>query len=196
MNLRARSIVLPALAAGALAACHKQQPAPAPTPTPTPVTTPTTQAPPPAPVTTNRPTVDPNAAANAAAAEVARIKVELGKPIYFDYDKSELRDDSRATLEAKVPYLQRFRDLRIRIAGNTDERGSDEYNLALGQRRAAAARSYLKSLGIDENRVDIVSFGEERPAMSGHEESAWSKNRRDEFDIVAGAESIKPTAGP
>ena len=81
--------------------------------------------------------------------------------------------------------------MRIRIAGHTDERGSDEYNLALGQRRAAAAKRYLIAQGIDEARIDVVSFGEERPMVEGSDESAWSQNRRDEFEIVVGGDAIR-----
>ena len=80
--------------------------------------------------------------------------------------------------------------LRLRIAGHTDERGSDEYNLALGQRRAAAAKRYLTQHGIAENRIEIISFGEERPAQQGSDESAWSQNRRDEFEIAAGGDTL------
>jgi peptidoglycan-associated lipoprotein len=82
-------------------------------------------------------------------------------------------------------------DTRIRIAGNTDERGSDEYNLALGQRRAAQAKRYLTQRGIADSRIDIISYGEERPAADGHDESAWSQNRRDEFEITSGGQQLK-----
>jgi peptidoglycan-associated lipoprotein len=77
------------------------------------------------------------------------------------------------------------------VAGNTDNRGSDEYNLALGQRRAAEVKRYLIARGIDASRIDVVSFGEERPAASGDNEDAWAKNRRDEFEIIAGANPFK-----
>ena len=80
--------------------------------------------------------------------------------------------------------------MRLRISGHTDERGSDEYNLALGQRRAAAARRFLETRGVDPSRIDIVSFGEERPVGMGASETAWASNRRDEFEIVAGAETL------
>jgi peptidoglycan-associated lipoprotein len=76
--------------------------------------------------------------------------------------------------------------IRIRISGHTDNRGSDEYNLALGQRRAAAAKRYLTDRGIDGGRIEIVSFGEERPKCTSDDESCWSDNRRDEFEITVG----------
>ena len=82
--------------------------------------------------------------------------------------------------------------MRIRIAGNCDARGSDEYNLALGQRRAAAAKRYLSDHGVDASRIDIISYGRERPAVEGDTEDAYAKNRRDEFEITAGADNIKP----
>ena len=77
-------------------------------------------------------------------------------------------------------------------AGNCDERGSDEYNLVLGNQRAVAAKNYLVTRGVDPSRIEIVSYGEERPLDPGHTEEAWAKNRRDEFDIVAGALTIPP----
>ena len=133
-----------------------------------------------------------------AAAERARTdamnaaRAAVVNAIYFDYDKSDITDASRATLDAKVPVLNANPNLRIRIAGNTDSRGSDEYNLALGQRRAAAAKRYLVQRGISADRIDLISYGEERPAAQGEEESAWSQNRRDEFEITAGGDTIVP----
>jgi len=125
------------------------------------------------------------------AAERRRAAIEAAHSavtatIYFDYDRSEITDESRAKLDAKVPVLTQNTGVRIRIAGHTDSRGSDEYNLALGQRRAAAAKRYLTDRGIDGGRIEIVSFGEERPSCSDDAESCWSQNRRDEFEITAG----------
>ena len=85
-----------------------------------------------------------------------------------------------------MPILTQNAAVKIRIAGHTDSRGSDEYNLALGQRRAAAAKRYLTDRGIDASRIEIVSFGEERGTCSDEDESCWSRNRRDEFEITAG----------
>lgn len=124
-----------------------------------------------------------------AAREDARNK--LAAKVYFDYDKDDIRDDQRATLDAKVPILNANSDMRIRIAGNTDDRGSDEYNLALGQRRAASVRRYLVARGIAEGRMDVVSYGEQRPVAQGEDEAAWSQNRRAEFEITAGGNPIK-----
>jgi peptidoglycan-associated lipoprotein len=107
--------------------------------------------------------------------------------IYFELDDSSLGEDSRTTIESKAPVMLRHPDLRIRITGHADERGSDEYNLALGLRRAAEAKRYLVALGIQDDRIEIVTLGEERPAVQGHTEEAWALNRRAEFEILSGA---------
>lgn len=140
--------------------------------------------PPPTPVRTEgRPTPTVNRDSIDA---VNRGRAALLAQLYFDFDKSDLRDDQRGVLDAKLPVLRANPGVRIRIEGNADERGSDEYNQALGMRRAQQARQYLVEHGIDANRIDISSNGEEKPVCQGHEESCWSQNRRDEFVIVAG----------
>jgi peptidoglycan-associated lipoprotein len=112
-------------------------------------------------------------------------------PIYFDFDKSDIRPDAAATLDRKLPWLTANPGMRIRIEGNADERGSDEYNLALGQRRAASAKKYLVEHGIDAGRFDLVSYGEERPVCTDHNEDCWQRNRRDDFVIVTiGSDAI------
>ena len=126
------------------------------------------------------------AARAAAAAREAAARQALTAQVYFDFDKDALTSDGTARLEAKVPVMQENRDVRIRVEGHTDERGSDEYNLALGQRRAATAKKYLIARGIDETRIETVSYGEERPVCGDHDESCWSTNRRDEFVVTAG----------
>jgi len=131
------------------------------------------------------------AAAARLAAEIAAARAAFVTPVYFDYDKSDIRDDQKATLEAKLPIFQANPDLRIRVEGNTDNRGSDEYNLALGTRRAAEVKRYLVARGIAEGRIDVVSFGEERPAVAQDNEDAWAKNRRDEFTITVGGNPFK-----
>jgi peptidoglycan-associated lipoprotein len=105
-------------------------------------------------------------------------------PIYFDFDRSTIRPDAAATLDRKIPWLQANPGMRIRIEGNADERGSDEYNLALGQRRAGAAKRYLTERGIAGDRFDLVSHGEERPVCTEHNETCWQQNRRDDFFII------------
>jgi len=119
------------------------------------------------------------------------VRTLLGTMIHFDYDKALIRGGDAAVLDQKVSILQANPALRIRISGHCDERGSDEYNLALGNRRATAAKQYVVSHGIDPIRIETVSYGEERPIAPGHDEDAWSQNRRDEFEILSGGESLK-----
>ena len=119
------------------------------------------------------------------------VRTLLATMIHFDYDKAIIRGGDAAVLDQKVAILQANPGLRIRISGHCDERGSDEYNLALGNRRATAAKQYVVSHGIDGSRIETVSYGEERPLASGHDEEAWAQNRRDEFEILSGGESLK-----
>ncbi|PYP14398.1 MAG: peptidoglycan-associated lipoprotein Pal [Gemmatimonadetes bacterium] len=118
------------------------------------------------------------------------VRATLAAMIHFDLDKSNIRGDDMGALDQKVAILQANPDLRIRVGGHCDERGSDEYNLALGNRRAQAAKQYLVSHGIDAGRIETQSWGEERPLVDGHDESAWSQNRRDEFEIISGGDNI------
>lgn len=104
-------------------------------------------------------------------------------PIYFDYDKALLKPEAKAQLENIAEWLKNVPAVNCQIEGHCDERGTNEYNLALGERRALAARRYLISLGISPDRLFTISYGEERPAVDGHDESAWKYNRRDEFRI-------------
>ncbi len=102
-------------------------------------------------------------------------------PVYFQFDDHSLRTEARAALKHNADVLGRNAAWRVTVQGNCDERGSAEYNLALGQKRADAARRYLVDLGVNASRIDTVSFGEEKPAVRGHNETAWAKNRRDDF---------------
>lgn len=104
--------------------------------------------------------------------------------IYFDFDKSELKPEALAVLREKGEWLRNNPAFSIRIEGHCDERGTNEYNLALGERRANSAWKFLNALGISGSRLTTISYGEERPAEPGHNEDAWSKNRRDEFKII------------
>jgi peptidoglycan-associated lipoprotein len=112
-----------------------------------------------------------------------QLQNELQK-IYFNFDSAALSDESRSSLSHNADLLVKQSSLKVRIEGNCDERGSDEYNMALGERRAKAAKDYLVSLGVQPERIAIISYGEEKPADPGHDEAAWAKNRRDEFIIV------------
>ena len=104
--------------------------------------------------------------------------------ITFDFDQYTLTPQATATLAANAAYMQANPNVQVRIEGYCDERGSDEYNLALGERRAQAALNYLVSLGISKDRLSTISYGEEMPLDPGHTEEAWAKNRRDEFKVV------------
>ena len=129
--------------------------------------------------------------ADAAAGRASEdVRNTLASMIHFDYDKSNIRSDDMGTLDQKVAILQANPELRIRIGGHCDERGSDEYNLALGNRRAQSAKQYLVSHGIDASRIETQSWGEEKPLVDGHDESAWSQNRRDEFEIIGGGDNL------
>lgn len=145
------------------------------------------------------PAVDPEAEARRAReAEEARRREEaaraaaaaratLSEMIFYDYDQFSIRGDARTALEAKLRILQGDSSIRLRIDGHADERGSDEYNLALGLRRAQAAKDFLTSYGIDPNRLEVRSFGENSPLDPRSSEDAWAKNRRAEFQITAGS---------
>lgn len=114
-----------------------------------------------------------------AAAEAA-----LGK-IYFDFDSFVLSQTARDTLSGNAEYLLKTnRSVKIQVEGHCDERGSDEYNLALGEKRAKAALNYLVTLGVPAERLSFISYGKEKPADPGHDEAAWAKNRRDAFFVI------------
>ncbi|MEP6495754.1 MAG: OmpA family protein [bacterium] len=132
-----------------------------------------------------------DAAARNAAGGTAGLRTTLTTTVHFAYDQADLRPEDKALLDAKIPILQANLGVMIRIAGHTDERGSDEYNLALGQRRAAAVKAYLVQHGLPDARFETISYGEERPAAQGANEGAWSQNRRAEFEITAGGQTLK-----
>ncbi len=153
--------------------------APAATPAPAPSTpapaapvpsTPSTPAPAPAPAATT---------ARPAPAEFASIP-EL-KDIHFDFDKYDVRPDAARTLDANAAWLKSNGNQLLLIEGHCDERGTNEYNLALGERRAKSAMNYLVSQGVQASRITIISYGEERPLCTEHTETCWAQNRRDHF---------------
>jgi len=184
MHRATRVLTLSLVALVALGGCKRKKPQVAPAPV-------QVSNPAPAPPPAAAPTDPCDAACKAREAEEARSRIAtataaLTATIFFDLDRSDITDDARTKLDAKVPVLTQNAAVKIRIAGHTDSRGSDEYNLALGQRRAAAAKRYLTDRGIDAGRIEIVSFGEERPTCTDEAETCWSRNRRDEFEITAG----------
>lgn len=125
--------------------------------------------------------------ADRAAASRAQIQSTLTTPVRFEFDRSALTDEALQLLDAKVAALQANPSIRVRIEGNADDAGSDEYNMALSQRRAAIAHRYFTERGIDGSRLQIVSFGEERPSCTtGRDEPCRAQNRRDEFVVLSG----------
>ncbi len=180
------------LALGVGVACKKPAPAPAETAQPA-------MAPAPAPSTGTQMTTNDDAArkqadadaeaARKAAAEMARLakyKADAEaalKDVNFEFDKSDIRDVDKPKLQAIADFLRSYGDAKILIAGNCDERGTIEYNIALGERRAYAARDYLKSLGTSEGRLDTISYGKERPKVQGHDEESWLINRNCQFTL-------------
>jgi len=119
-----------------------------------------------------------------AQKEAEEKKAFENEKIYFDFDKSDLKPESQAILKKKADWLREHPEYSLRIEGNCDERGTNEYNLALGERRANSAKKFLVALGIAEERIATISYGEERPVDPGHNEEAWAKNRRDEFKLM------------
>jgi peptidoglycan-associated lipoprotein len=106
------------------------------------------------------------------------------QPIYFDFDKSFVRDDARAVMKANAEWLKSNPNMKVRIEGNSDERGTREYNQALGQRRAASAKKYLVDMGISAKQISLISYGKEKPVCNEASEGCWQKNRRDDFIAV------------
>jgi len=119
--------------------------------------------------------------ANARSEYVAESQLEN---VYFDFDKSDLKPDARETLSRNAEWIKGHPTSKVQIEGHCDERGTEEYNLALGERRANAVKNYLVSLGIDADRLYTISYGEELPADPGHTEEAWAKNRRAHFLVT------------
>jgi peptidoglycan-associated lipoprotein len=190
-----RLVLITVLCAFPLAACSRRQPPPEPQPTmPDTAGQGARRA-----AELERMRQDSIARANAARDADARRRAEeaaararavLEEMVHFDYDESDLRPDAQETLGRKVPILRANPNVRIRIVGHTDERGSLEYNLALGMRRANAVREYLAGFGIDGSRFETTSMGEDSPLMAGSTESAWARNRRAEFVVTAGGNTL------
>ncbi|MFQ5839612.1 MAG: peptidoglycan-associated lipoprotein Pal [Candidatus Methylomirabilales bacterium] len=138
---------------------------------------PVAEAPVKEPAITQAPVVEPRAPA--PTPEAPRLK-----DVFFDFDKAVLRPDAKAALDENLRWLRANVAAKIVLEGHCDERGTNEYNLALGERRAQAVRDYLVAAGIDAGRISTISYGEERPFVLGHDESAWKWNRRGHFVVV------------
>jgi peptidoglycan-associated lipoprotein len=191
--IRARTFVLAiALSTGlaaATAGCHKNPPpAPAPAPPPPPpAATPAPPAPPPPPPPAAAPAPRPLTEEEIFARK-SLDQLNSEKPlndVFFDLDKSDIRDDSKSTLQRDADWLKKWTTTQITVEGHADSRGSSEYNLGLGSRRAGAVKDYLQSLGVPANRVTVVSKGKEQPVCTEEAESCWQRNRRGHFVITA-----------
>ena len=117
------------------------------------------------------------------------LTVDVGDRVFFEFDKYSLKAKARQTLERQATFLKNNAGVKVVLQGHADERGTREYNLALGERRANSAKDYLVALGINPNRITIISYGKERPAVAGSNEAAWSQNRRAVTVISEGAGS-------
>lgn len=171
------------------AACHKKAPVAAPPPPPPPVTTPAPPPPPPPPPPpASKPTAPRALTEDEVFAQKSLAELNAEKPlqdVYFEYDKADLREDARLALQKNADWLKRWGGTKILIEGHCDARGTAEYNLALGDKRATAARTYLIGLGIAADRIQAVSKGKESPFCTDEVESCWSQNRRGHFIIAA-----------
>ena len=167
------------------AGCKKQKPVTMPPPSePAPQTEPAQPAPPPKETVSDFPAEQPTTRdVDPSVDELNRQGVL--KTIYFDYDQEQLREDARATLQANAQWLRAHPGYKVRIEGNADDRGTIEYNLALGQRRADSVREYLGSLGATTGDLEVISYGEEKPVEQGESEGSRQKNRRADFVIVS-----------
>lgn len=126
-----------------------------------------------------------NGMTNDTRSEMER-DLALIQTIYFEYDRAEIRQDGREAIRKNADLLRKWADWTVTLEGHCDERGTNEYNLALGERRAKAAQRALESEGIASSRIRTISYGEERPADPGHTETSWSRNRRAEFRVTTG----------
>ena len=127
---------------------------------------------------TSAPAAPAHAAMTVTPGSQADFVANVGDRVFFDFDKSNLRPDARATLGKWVAFLKKYPNDRLTIEGHCDERGTREYNLALGERRATAVKNFLVAEGVAAARLKTISYGKERPAVLGHNEAAWAQNRR------------------
>jgi peptidoglycan-associated lipoprotein len=171
-----RTAVIAAAAAAMAARASEKPPPPAPTPY-TPGPPPVSQAPPP-------PVSGPT---GPIPGSVQDFVINAGDRVYFDFDQFTLREDAKAVLDRQAQWLLRYSQVMIRIEGNADERGTREYNLALGARRAESVRAYLTGRGIPGGRITTISYGKERPIDGGSTEDAWARNRNAHTALTSGA---------
>jgi len=185
--MRASSMLMLLATTAVAVGCGGKKPPEEPAPQATPAPTPT---PPPQDNSAERDRLERERLAREAAERARAVTADLAAMINFEYDQANVRSADEATLDRKAAILQANPKVRVTISGHADERGSDEYNLALGNRRAGAAKRYLQNKGVDASRLDVVSYGEERPLNPGHDEAAYAQNRRDEFQVTAGGDNL------
>lgn len=186
IQLCAAALLFAALTAGACAKKKPEPPPPAPAPAPAPAATtpaPPPPPPPPAPAPQPKPPTEDEVFA-AKSLDQLNAEKPLGD-VFFTYDSTDLTEEARATLQKDIDWMKRWASTKVMVEGHADNRGTNEYNLALGERRADAVRDYLVSLGLSADRVTIVSKGEEQPFCSDDNESCWQQNRRGHFIITA-----------
>jgi peptidoglycan-associated lipoprotein len=176
-----RSIGLAALSAAALlaSACASNPPAP----------TPPAAAPAPPVATRPAPVTPPPAPSGPSAGTKADFEAKATDRVYFDYDQYNLDDADRRALATQVAWLKQYPGAKVQVEGNADERGTREYNIALGARRANAVAEYLKGQGVTGDRVSTISWGKDKPLDPGHDDGAWSRNRNSYTNVVSGAVS-------
>ena len=187
MTVRPTAVLIAVVAMTTAAACHKKAPPVARPAPPAATTTPSRPPAPPEPV--SEPTIVPPEPVRDDAISSASLddlnKSSPLKPVYFELDSSDLSPVAQKALDENAALLKRYSSWAVTVEGHCDERGTAEYNLALGERRAIAARAYLVSLGIPADRLRTVSYGKEFPFDPGHEETSFAKNRRAHFVITA-----------
>ncbi|HTI36175.1 MAG TPA: peptidoglycan-associated lipoprotein Pal [Vicinamibacterales bacterium] len=169
-------------------ACAKKKPAPPPAPAPAPAPPPTTPPAPPPPPAPPAPAPAPQPTEDEIFARKSLEEINAEKPLtdaYFDLDSSQIRGDATGALQKDAEWMKRWPSTKVTIEGHCDSRGSSEYNLALGDRRAKAVQDYLVSLGISADRIQTVSKGKEQPVCSEQNEACWQQNRRGHFVVTA-----------
>ncbi len=189
--MRAPSLLMLLAAAAFTGACGGKSAPEEPAPDPTPVEQPL-PAPAPADDSADRERMERERLAREASERSRAVAADLAAMINFDYDQATVRAADQATLDRKAAVLNANPNVKLRISGHADERGSDEYNLALGMNRAIAAKEYLVRRGVDPSRIDVASLGRVVPVDPSSNESAWAQNRRDEFDVTAGGSNLMP----
>ena len=188
MRLSLSAVVVLALAVGAAGCGKKKVETPAPAPATAPQPEPTRPATPPAPAPPPAATPAPTPTEDEVFAKETLDELNKRAPladVFFDYDSVELREESRQLLQKHLTWLKRWTSTKFVVEGHADSRGTNEYNLALAERRAAAVRDYLVSLGLAADRVTIVSLGEEQPMCADETEACWQSNRRGHFRFTA-----------